>query len=268
MTTLSIVDHGYDIQRACDASGPGDTVLVPDDAMVLVDAVVAPVVPRAGTTLRIDGVVRAMPNAEKSYNIVRVDNDDVAIVLNGIIEGERHQHQGAGGEWGHGIRIGEASRAKVTGRGRVHACWGDGIYVQGAKDVTIEGILLSQNRRQGISVIDVDGLTIAGAYLLDTGGTAPGAGIDLEVDNPTVQSIRNVKITGCTFGGNAGASVLVATPPRARSNIHIYGNVYNQAQPIDGTDGVVKFWAKWYYYLTKSYQLYPRELHIKANGEV
>jgi hypothetical protein len=87
------------------------------------------------------------------------------------------------------------------------------------------------------------------------------------VDHPESQSIRNVNITGCTFAGNEGASVLIATPPNARSNINISGNIYNQNQPIDGTDGLVPFWCKWFFYVTKSYYFYPKELHIGANGK-
>jgi polygalacturonase len=259
VTLLNVIDFDSDIQKACNASYAGDTILVPDREF-LVDALIS-VIPKAGTILQIDGVIRAIPNAATNYNVISVEQDGVTIVLNGAIEGERYQHQGGTGEWGHGIRI-SANHVKVTGNGQVRDCWGDGIYVSGAKSVLIEGITASKNRRQGLSVIDVDGLTVSGASFLDTGGTAPGAGIDLEVDNPDSQSIRNVQITGCRFSGNQGASVLVATPPRARSNIHIFGNTYNQNQPIDGTDGVVPFWAKWFYYVTKSYQFYPKELHI------
>ena len=63
-------------------------------------------------------------------------------------------------------------------------------------DCTFDGI--SNNTRQGISGLSVDGLTVNGCrFLRCTSGTMPGA-IDLEPELPTA-FIRNVTITNSSF---------------------------------------------------------------------
>jgi hypothetical protein len=54
--------------------------------------------------------------------------------------------------------------------------WGDGFYVSDASNVTFCGV--TRNRRQGLSVIEADGLVVLNSVFQNTGGTRPGAGID------------------------------------------------------------------------------------------
>ena len=254
-------DNTAAIQSAFDAAAPAETVLIPAGTF-LVDAEKG-LRPKAGTLIQIDGVLKAIPNANTNYRILSVEQENVIIQLNGAIIGERHEHKGTAGEWGMGIWI-EAPATIVQGPGKICDCWGDGIYITGPNTAKtwIKEVSSIGNRRQGMSVIQCNGLYVHGAHFLGTGGTAPGAGIDFEPDRPGEQKIQNVVVTRTEFAGNAGAALLFVVPKGARSNIQVFDNLIKQKQPIDGSDGIVPFWAKWFYQATRSYALYPQELHI------
>ena len=112
------------------------------------------------------------------------------------------------GEWRHALRVCRCRGVRVEGL-RIEESGGDGILVAGgAKDVTIRGVASLRNHRQGISVIDAEGLLIEDCDLSQTGGTAPAAGIDFEPDG-WHEMLRDIVMRRCRLDGNAGAGVQV-----------------------------------------------------------
>ena len=85
---------------------------------------------------------------------------------------------------------------------------GDGLYIQNATDVRLERVTASENFRQGMSVIDVDGLAVNHSVFRDTKGVPPAAGVDLEPDTPG-ERLSNIVFENCEFVGNAGAGFQV-----------------------------------------------------------
>jgi hypothetical protein len=101
------------------------------------------------------------------------------------------------GEWRHGIWIGsrfgnegtskppfalpdrQTSNCVLSGL-RVETSGGDGFYIQNSTDVTVTSCDSNANYRQGLSVIDVSGLTVADSSFRNTDGTGPSSGIDFE----------------------------------------------------------------------------------------
>ena len=78
---------------------------------------------------------------------------------------------------------------------------GDGVYVNGCKNMLVEDVVSSGNNRQGISVISVDGLTVRNCVFKNTRGALPECGIDIEPHASSCQ-IRNVLIEKCSFEDN------------------------------------------------------------------
>ena len=153
----------------------------------------------SNTTLRNEGVIRMRGNNLISYAVVATSGHNVRIE-GGIYYGERNQHKGTAGEWGHGIRITEgASNVTVSGVS-VLDCWGDGIAVDGNvvnNNVLIENFNISNCRRQGISVIFAKDCVIRNGVITNIQGTEPHLGIDIEPNsNGYCESIKveNVKI--------------------------------------------------------------------------
>ena len=81
---------------------------------------------------------------------------------------------------------------------------GDGVYVGYENvDITLHRIHSRLNYRQGISVIDVDGLVVRDSIFESTDGTAPMAGVDFEPDTPSEQ-LTNILFENCIFRNNSG----------------------------------------------------------------
>ena len=74
-----------------------------------------------------DAKLVAIPNAaERSYvvNVYKVDDVEIS---GGQIVGERDQHMGTTGEWGHAIMVRGCKRVTVRDI-RLSRCWGDGAF--------------------------------------------------------------------------------------------------------------------------------------------
>jgi hypothetical protein len=126
-----------------------------------------------------------------------------------------------------GVKNYKVSGLKLTGAG------GDGIHIAGGSGKTpIEGVLpysenglitnivADGNRRQGVSIDSANGLTLRDSTLINTNGTAPAAGIDLE-PSYSYQSLQNVKIQDIDIRDNNGSGIQMAL-----------GNLNEQSAPI------------------------------------
>ena len=111
--------------------------------------------------------------------------------------------------------------------------WGDGFYVQSAKNVTFCSVVADHNRRQGLSVIEVDRLEVMNSVFSNTQGTRPSAGIDLEPDD-VKQQISNVRIHNSKFLNNKGPGILVAGKKHASliSRLEITENLFVGELPL------------------------------------
>jgi hypothetical protein len=115
-------------------------------------------------------------------------------------------------EWRHAISIRGSRNVRIHGL-TIRSSGGDGIYVRGgsgtlySEDIEIRDAVLYDHYRQGISVISVRNLLVENCQLLNTGGTAPQAGIDFE-PNRKDEYLINCLIRNCTIVGNRGPGVL------------------------------------------------------------
>ena len=109
--------------------------------------------------------------------------------------------------------------------------WGDGFYVEGATDVTFCSVTADYNRRQGLSIIEADGLVVTSSVFKNTQGTRPSAGIDFEPDGAE-QKITNVRIQNSKFLDNTGAGILIAGKKGHISKVEITQNVFTGNLPI------------------------------------
>lgn len=155
-------------------------------------------------TLVIDGTIKLVPNNFKGCYVLHVNNvENVTIKGEGGIVGDKKEHQGTDGEWGHGIYV-TGSRNVTIQNLCVNNCWGDCIYIGGnSTNVTIKKCSLNEGRRQGISVTSADNVQISNCHITNVYGTDPQYGIDIEpnkggqVNNI---SIEDVTIENC-YGG-------------------------------------------------------------------
>lgn len=225
------------IQKAIDeVAGTGGTVLVPD-GIYMVDAVdkETQLNLRRSMTLKLStgATLKAIPNNSVSSSILTIAGVSKVTVIGGTLEGDREQHAGKSGEWGMGIRIGPRAEHITVSGVTAKEMWGDGFYVEGARNVTFCSVTADHNRRQGLSVIEVDGLLVTNSVFENTRGTPPSAGIDLEPD-AAAQPVANVRILHSKFLNNAGAGILISGQKHTSnvSNVAITNNLFTGTLPI------------------------------------
>jgi hypothetical protein len=89
---------------------------------------------------------------------------------------------------------------------RVESSGGDGIMVDNATDITIAGVDSNDNNRQGMSIINVDGLTVSDSSFRNTFGAPPQAGIDIEPDKKT-QHLKKIELRNVHCSNNSGSGL-------------------------------------------------------------
>lgn len=158
----------------------------------------------SNTNVILNGTIKLLSNDLTNYQIFRLYNiDNVIISGNGSIIGDVETHTGTTGEWGHGISI-SSSRHITIKDISVSKCWGDGITVASysednlSKDITIDNIVSTYNRRLGVSLISGDGIKFINSTTEGNGtinGTAPKMGLDIE-PNPN-ETLNHVLVDNC-----------------------------------------------------------------------
>ena len=174
---------------------------------------------RSGTQLRMDrgARLRAKPNALPRAYVLLVQGVEDIVISGGQILGDRKEHLGTTGEWGHGIAIYGASNVKVRDV-RISGCWGDGMSIGSTKagkggvmrpstDIEIANVASLGNRRQGLSIGRSRRVYVHDCEFSDTGGTPPSAGIDVEPDAGDMA--QNVRIERCIIRRNRGPGIQV-----------------------------------------------------------
>ena len=118
------------------------------------------------------------------YEILRIHEVENVQVYYANIVGDRNTHTGKDGEWGFGISI-QDSKNVLLYKPIVKDCWGDGIFIGSegkikSQDVTVDGGLVDNNRRNGVSVTSIIGLKLSNLIAANSNGTFPKSGIDFE----------------------------------------------------------------------------------------
>jgi polygalacturonase len=164
-----------------------------------------------------DAKLAAIPNSvDRSYvlNVYKVSDVEIS---GGQIVGERDQHMGTTGEWGHAIMVRGSKRVTVRDI-HLSRCWGDGLSIGGAaattgtipsEDVAVTNIVSTGNRRQAVTVGRSRGVKIYDSELSYTSGIKPGCGIDIEPDPDSTESTSGVRIENCWIHHNAGNGIQV-----------------------------------------------------------
>ena len=130
--------------------------------------------------------------------LLAMDKDDIEICGTGALIGDRDSKRFVGTEtYEHGVGIGIYNSTNVFIHGiTITKMIGDGIYITSTGHKHTDNVLISDtrltyNRRQGISLIAGNNITIRNNYIGYTGGTQPEAAFDLEPNQPN-QTSRNV----------------------------------------------------------------------------
>lgn len=211
-----ITDDTQGINAAIDyvSNLGGGTIYIPR-GIYMIDAVKANNTAAGGVILKSNirlvfdqgAIFKAIPNDSAYYSIISAVDCDRIHISGANLVGDRDEHTGSGGEWGHGILLFNADQVTID-NASITNCWGDGIYIRSSNDVMATNCILDNNRRQGMSIISGTRLYFHHCQFKNTNGTAPQAGVDIE-PNQGSEVARNITFTDCKFLDNRGRGLVI-----------------------------------------------------------
>lgn len=162
----------------------------------------------------------ALANNKSSSHVIWSFGRKNITISGGQIIGERREHKGSGGEWGHGIQISGCTNVTIENV-EISQCWGDGIYLglyngwdeagnskeYFSNGITINNCNLHHNRRNNLSITDVSSVTVNNCEFNYASGTDPQYGIDIEPNRG--RTCSNVTISNSSFKGNAKGTIQI-----------------------------------------------------------
>lgn len=179
-------------------------------------------------TVSFDGgaILKAQPYDHGKYSILHLQNINNTTINRPQIIGERDDHIGDSGEWGMGIHI-ENVNGVVINQPSVKDCWGDGIYVgNNVQNTTINEPICDNNRRQGISVVSGRNVYINNPVCINTNGTSPESGIDIE-PNDDVSYMNNIVINNPYTENNNGGGIICSLRQLANKGFYTSIEIIN-----------------------------------------
>jgi len=162
-------------------------------------------------------ILKAAPTENANYSILRISNASDVVIVGGVLQGERYAHLGRTGEWGMGVYV-EKSHGVVIKNLISKDNWGDGFYVAGASsDVRFCSVVADGNRRQGLSIVSAENILVKNSIFINTKGTSPEAGIDIEPNE--AQSVSRVNIINSKILRNNGSGVAAYASSQKRKSL-------------------------------------------------
>ncbi len=163
-----------------------------------------------------DAELVAIGNNKANSQIIFAFGRKNVVISGGKLIGERNSHSGTSGEWGHGINIAGCTNVYIRDV-NISECWGDGIYLgkydntalgnPSSNGVTITNCNLHHNRRNNLSITDVNNVTVNNCEFNYASGTDPQYGIDIEPNRG--RTCSNVTISNSSFKGNAKGTIQI-----------------------------------------------------------
>lgn len=155
------------------------------------------------------------PNASSNYGVISIIGSENVSINRLKIIGDRDNHAGTDGEWGMGLNILSSKNISIK-EVVVNNCWGDGIYLGKTAEnfhnynITLNNVLLENNRRNGLTIITVDGYYSDNIRIKNTNGTDPQRGLDIEPNHAT-DVLKNIYINSMYTSNNLRGGFIVYT---------------------------------------------------------
>lgn len=194
------------------------------ESLTMNDVVVLPnfpvVIAERGIKLKSGNVLIFQPksqltieaNSLKYYELLKIHDIQNVKVYNARLSGDRKTHKATKGEWGYGISIRNSQNVLIENF-YIDSFWGDGIAIgygttRTSRNVSLIDGVLDNNRRNGLSVMNVDGLRVSNLLVTNTNGIMPMFGIDFEPNNPADQ-LNNIVLNNIYTYNNANGGLML-----------------------------------------------------------
>ena len=198
----------------------------------------------SNTEIDLNGsAIKVIPNGRDWYIVFDITTKRNVTIRNGSIYGEvtEHSNTGSTGQFGYGVNIINSQNICVDNL-IANDFWGDSFIIYNSqntianycRNITIKNCSMNRSRRQGISILDGDGILVEDCTITNIGtvyGISPKSGIDIEPDrNGTF--VNNVTIQRCRFDGNVNTDIVASHNPAHEvtiDNVTIRDCTFNQS---------------------------------------
>ena len=171
-----------------------------------------------------DGVVLrarngAYRNSDRLFQLVNSSNVQI-IGYGATLKMNKSAHSG---QQNHVLSLVSSSNITIKGL-TVRDGGGDGLYISRYREgeycsnIRIEDVISTNNQRQGITIVSVDGLVVKNSTFSRSNGQSPGAGVDFESESVR-DRFTNIIFDNCGFRDNNGPGVMTAFSKTSSSSI-------------------------------------------------
>lgn len=180
------------------------------------------------------------------YSIIYILGADSISVIGGALIGDRYENtfdikNGVPQANGAGIYVSRSNNINIMSVA-VKSCHGDGFYIGQTngtsicKNINLINCTAENNRRNGCSLMHLDGGIIHGCTFNNTNGSPDMRGIDIEPELGDL--VSNILINNCKINDNGGTGINLSCGGGNISDITIKGNsIYNNGS-LDGVSGL------------------------------
>ncbi len=112
-------------------------------------------------------------------------------------------------EWRHCVLVRGGKNIRVENM-RLCSSGGDGIEIYRVDNFVIRNVICDDNHRQGLSIIKGRNILVEDSKFINTRGTSPQSGVDIEPFEPKDSELRNIVFRNCLFANNARYGLLIA----------------------------------------------------------
>ena len=177
-------------------------------------------------------IVRARPGAFSDENDRMIDflrPKDLEIYGYGAAV-TMNKAEYTSGEGRHALSILSGDNVRIEGL-NVSDSGGDGLYIASSlgvpsSEIYVDNMVFDNNRRQGMSIINARNVWVSNSTFMNTNGTLPEAGVDLE-PNRSDEILVNINFDRCRFINNGHAGFLIAADKLTAGSEPISVNVSN-----------------------------------------
>lgn len=237
-----VTDDTVAIQNAFDSiSTDGGTVSFVNGKTYMINGQYLPiqtlfggVKPSSNTTIEgNNATLKVITNNYTGYCVLNIASCDGITINNLNIQGDVSTHTGVTGEFGHGIIIANSTNVRLYNVSS-NDCWGDGLLVSnytGTTSANVEAYncLFNNNRRQGMSVVNLTNGVFVGCSFNNTGrtlATSPASGVDLEPDFAGAVA-SNISFISCNFYNNQSHGLIGGSSVNVVENIKLVSCYFN-----------------------------------------
>ena len=149
-------------------------------------------------------------------------------------------------EWRMGIDLRDVTDFSILGL-TIEDTGGDGIYLGSLnqtdfnQNVTIQDVVIDNAYRNGVSVISAQDVLIDNTMIVNTGGTAPEAGIDIE-PNAETQPIQNIVVRDSIIMGSVRQGMVWGVDNMSNGQ-QITGTIDNVTFYSNTSDGILMLYG-------------------------